>query len=226
MLPSLSLAVGQSYYGCTFLNAEGKILMVSYAPSYLTDGLYYQSGFQEIMGFNEPDLAQQGTSTPEVAASAWTQLVDTARGTNPSVKLISPAVAFNQTWLSSFFDNICPGWSPTKWGQLGCQYAPDYVAVHMYTTDFDGFTSGVGSYHSTFGLPVVVSEFAAYSFDSSSGLDAAGTSAFMASTTQWLDSQDWVIKYAWFGAMRNPAFLYGVSQENQLMDTNGALTAL
>ena len=33
-------------------------------------------------------------------------------------------------------------------------------------------------------------------------------------------------KYAWFGAMRNPAWLYGVSPSNLLMNPDGGLTDL
>ena len=33
-------------------------------------------------------------------------------------------------------------------------------------------------------------------------------------------------KYAWFGAMRNAAWLYGVSPSNLLMNPDGSLTNL
>lgn len=49
---------------------------------------------------------------------------------------------------------------------------------------------------------------------------------FMGITTEWLDSQDWVIKYAWFGAMRDAKYLYAVSEVNRLLDVNGNVTPL
>ena len=73
------------------------------------------------------------------------------------------------------------------------------------------------------------------------GLDAAGTSAYMceqgpplslaeadasAGAMSWLDSQSWVVKYSWFGAMTSDAYLGGVSDGNRLMDDSGNLNAL
>jgi len=37
---------------------------------------------------------------------------------------------------------------------------PDYLAIHVYTTTFDSFREMIESYYRTFGLPIMVTEFA------------------------------------------------------------------
>jgi hypothetical protein len=55
-----------------------------------------------------------------------------------------------------FFDNICPG------GLAGCEWAPQYLVIHVYALDIDNFTRQVNAYHDRFGLDIVVSEYACY----------------------------------------------------------------
>lgn len=71
-------------------------------------------------------------------------------------------MAFNQTWLSTFFATICPPPYSSNDGWSDCSYKPDYVAMHLYTTDPDEFMSTVSTFQKTFGLPLVLSEFACY----------------------------------------------------------------
>jgi hypothetical protein len=40
------------------------------------------------------------------------------------------------------------------------QARPDYLAIHVYTTTFESFRDKVEKYHRTFGLPIVLTEFA------------------------------------------------------------------
>jgi hypothetical protein len=57
----------------------------------------------------------------------------------------------------NFFQAICPG------GLSGCQWAPDYLAIHVFVTSGQGFIDAVQGYRSAFpGLDIVVSEFACY----------------------------------------------------------------
>lgn len=84
------------------------------------------------------------------------------RSTYPSIKVQSPVMAFDQTWLSTFFTTICPPPYSAKDGWGDCPYKPDYVAMHLYTTDPDDFMSTVSAFQKTFGLPLVLSEFACH----------------------------------------------------------------
>ncbi|CAD6588949.1 MAG: hypothetical protein TREMPRED_005206 [Tremellales sp. Tagirdzhanova-0007] len=48
---------------------------------------------------------------------------------------------------------------------------------------------------------------------------------FMGQATKWLDETDYIIKYAWFGAVRDPENLHGVHPFNRLMDEQGEITS-
>lgn len=97
-----------------------------------------------------------------VIIGSWKTQITKLRSTYPSIKVQSPVMAFNQTWLSTFFATICPPPYSAKDGWGDCSYKPDYVAMHLYTTDPDEFMSTVSTFQKTFGLPLVLSEFACY----------------------------------------------------------------
>ncbi|KAK6905373.1 hypothetical protein I203_106200 [Kwoniella mangroviensis CBS 8507] len=134
-------------------------------------------------------------------------------------------MASNKTWLLEFFESICPDDSASDgWGN--CQYKPDYVSAHLYTTDVEYFKGTLAGFQKDFGLPLVLSEFACYKFGEEPHPSLEEVSIFMQSTMEWLDQQDWVVKYAWFGNARNSEYLFGVYETNRLMDTSGVLTDL
>lgn len=62
------------------------------------------------------------------------------------------------THAQEFFNALCPGQQSTQWSN--CADAPDIIGAHAYATDLDGLTSKVESFYSTFGRPIIVSEFA------------------------------------------------------------------
>ena len=112
-------------------------------------------------------------------------MVSLLRQQNPKAVFWSPGVAWNQDWLAvsglpsaapfgadklegvwgsfprwadhqGFFGKICPG------GLSGCDYAPQYLVVHVYALDIDNFKNQINAYHDRFGLDIVVSEYACY----------------------------------------------------------------
>ncbi|ORX34700.1 hypothetical protein BD324DRAFT_127383 [Kockovaella imperatae] len=182
------------------------------------------AGWTEIMGWNEPDLhSSTGVSVPVdpiVAAGQWKTMYDSLKHANPSAKLWSPAVAGDKDWLHRFFGAICPN------GLDGCRYAPDYLAIHVYGLTLKSFQDQVNAYHVEFGLPIAVTEYACFSWETKTTPPDNQVSAFMTQTRQWMDSTDWIVKYAWFGAARNPDWLYDVAITNKLMDAGGQLTTL
>ncbi|WVQ80321.1 hypothetical protein IAT38_002426 [Cryptococcus sp. DSM 104549] len=217
------------------MKSDGVTISGSFVPmlfntEFMDNSDTFQDGFTTIMGYNEPDLqTDTGVSAytaPAEAAAAWKTQIVSLRSTYPSVKVISPAMASNQDWLAQFFTAICPDGTAAN-GYGDCQYKPDYVAMHVYTTNADGFKESVQAFHDKFGLPVVVNEYACYNFGGDNAdKSVAEVSDFMAATTSWMDQQDWIIQYAWFGTARDSAYLYGVAESNRLMDTSGKLTAL
>ncbi|KGB77291.2 hypothetical protein CNBG_3129 [Cryptococcus deuterogattii R265] len=220
----------QSILSADGVSISGQFIPMLFDRNFLDNSDTLQDGFTEIMGYNEPDLrTDSGVSSyidPVTAGGIWKTQITKLRSTYPSIKVQSPVMAFNQTWLSTFFATICPPPYSAKDGWGDCSYKPDYVAMHLYTTDPDEFMSTVSTFQKTFGLPLVLSEFACYSFGSSSNPSAADVSFFMQKTISWLEKQPWLVRYAWFGAIRDSTYLYGVAETNRLMDPTGQLTNL
>ncbi|WWD22445.1 hypothetical protein CI109_106936 [Kwoniella shandongensis] len=218
----------QGLFNADGVTVSGEFIPMLYNKDFLGNPDSLQDGFTEIMGYNEPDLSTGGVSDaidPAAAAEAWKTQITQIRQQYPDVKVHSPVVASNQKWLEDFFAAICPGASASNaWGD--CAYKPDYVSMHIYTTDADYFKGTVQGYQQAFGLPLVLSEWACYDFTSKPNPSAEAVSTFMADTMAWMDQQDWLVKYAWFGAARSSDFLYGVAETNRLIDQNGQITAL
>ena len=105
---------------------------------------------------------------------------------------------------------------------------PSILAVHIYTTTFDSFRDKVEEYRRTFGLPIIVTEFAMTSFDPNVPPPKSQQEVhdFMGQTTSWMDETDYIVGYSWFGAVRDPYNLHGVHPFNRLMDEQGNVTPL
>lgn len=91
----------------------------------------------------DPNVAVR--TTPAEAAAAW---IEVAKLRTEGKKLVSPAIATDMAWLKEWFSLLPP------------EAKPDYLAVHVYTTTFESFRDKVTEYYNTFGLPIIVTEFA------------------------------------------------------------------
>jgi hypothetical protein len=91
----------------------------------------------------DPNVAVR--TSPAEAAAAW---VEVAKLRTEGRKLVSPAIATDMVWLKEWFSMLPP------------EARPDYLSVHVYTTTFDSFRAKVTEYYQTFGLPIIVTEFA------------------------------------------------------------------
>merc|ERR1712179_504624 len=93
------------------------------------------SGFDTVLGFNEPNFGEQSNISPQDAATYWIQIQDAY----PDKTLVAPCPAPGGsnmdpfTWYDQFFD-AC--------SVLGCRV--DYIATHSYSgcADCDWATCG------------------------------------------------------------------------------------
>ncbi|KAI0939468.1 hypothetical protein AcW1_004498 [Taiwanofungus camphoratus] len=165
-----------------------------------------------ILGFNEPEISGQSNIDPQTAASLWQQNIQPKK--QLGYNLISPAVTSDAAgipWLQQFFQ-ACQG----------CTF--DGVAMHWYGTDPNAFMSYVENFHTTFNLPVHITEFADQNFSGSGGqADMDDIWNFYGTINPWLDSQPYVASYFQFGALTN---LDGVNSLNGLMNQDGTPTSL
>ncbi len=144
-----------------------------------------------VLGFNEPNFTAQANMTPSQAAGAWPALQAIADQYN--LKLVSPAVNYcgqcvqeNGTiyyspfdWLDDFFA-ACPN----------CRV--DYIALHWY-----GGGNSMASYVDDarkYGKPIWITEFANWE----AGVSAEGQRKYLAGTTNFLERDPDVFRYAWF----------------------------
>ena len=141
------------------------------------------------LSFNEPDLEGQADISPLVAAVAHRAFLEPFAG---RVKLSTPAVTngpppdMGTGWTEQFLDECSD-----------CTF--DFAAVHWYANnDPEGFKTHVKGFYETFGLPIWVTEFAA------SGEEEEQIS-FLKEVLPWLDAQDYVERYSYFGVF--PGFL-------------------
>jgi len=158
------------------------------------------SGSGHLLSFNEPDSAAQANMDPGYAAQMYMQYMQPFAD---KASLGGPAVSNGPnglTWLSNFLDSC---------DALGCTI--DFIPFHWYdsATNFAYFYNYMGQAQQTAqGRQIWITEFA-----------ATGTTAqqvnFLNTVMPWLDQQDNIYRYAWFGA-----------QPGQLVNADASLTAV
>ena len=125
--------------------------------------------------------------SPSAGASLWKQYIQPLA--SQGYRLISPAptnAPSGKTWLKDFI-SACGG----------CTV--DGIATHFYGTDAEALVSHLTDYHNTFGRPVWLTEFACQNFGGGAQCSKDQVYAFMKRTTQFMDAQNWMAFYAWFG---------------------------
>lgn len=156
--------------------------------------------------FNEPERA--GISAQH-AADLWHSQMVPLRKTKGK-KLVSPSCSNDQAgqaWIVDFMHRVKDN-------------PPDYLGLHYYGTKGSEAISFIDLMHKKFPKQqVIVSEIACISRDYKEVLH------FTVQTTNWLDRQDWVAEYGWFGCMQHPADNF-VSPAAQLMNPDGSFKEL
>jgi len=164
-----------------------------------------------LLAFNEPDISSQANMDPSSAAQLYMDQINpwASKGT----KLGSPAIAYSIDWLSSFLSEV-----DKKGGQV------DFVCAHWYGSwdDIEAFKSYVQTVHSTSNKTVWVTELG---ITTASNPTQSQTQNFMISAFNWMDSQSYVERAAWFGAFESDSPPDGfASSENALFQPGGQLS--
>lgn len=186
-------------------------------PSYISDwqsnaAAAIQSGSKHLLAFNEPDV--NGLSPAQAAASYQHYIQPLASST---VKLGAPAVTnggapTGLTWLGEFLGNCT-------------QCTIDFVPFHWYCgyDNIGYFTSYVQEAYAAGGnRPLWITEFQGN--DASCGQTATDAQQveFMETVLPWLDSLDYVERYAYFGAVENSGSnVYLVNDDGTTLTYNG-----
>ncbi|KAM5354308.1 hypothetical protein ACJ41O_000958 [Fusarium nematophilum] len=173
-----------------------------------------------VLGFNEPNAGSDvGGSDidPRTAAEAW--VVNFEPLGEMGVKLGLPACTGGwdgMPWLQQFLGNCSAILSEGEGSKKNCTW--DFLPVHWYD-NFEGLASHIGERLEQWpGAEIWVTEYA-YAHQ-----ELGPTEAFFKQTLDWFDKEDFIGRYAYFGAFRSSKSNVG---PNAAFLTNGGdLTAI
>jgi len=164
-----------------------------------------------MLGFNEPDKADQANMSVKTALAYWPKLESV------NLPLGSPACA-NPTgeWMQTFMQEA------TK---RNCRI--DFVCVHWYGgISVSGFLSRLQEIHELYKKPIWITEFASADWGASSPAENKHTKTeilnFMKEALPALDDLEYVQRYAWFSADENN----GPLGNSALFNSSNQLTTL
>jgi len=145
-----------------------------------------------LLGFNEPDFADQANMSVEQALDLWPRLMGTG------MRLGSPAVAFGGADAGGWLDRFMSG-ARTRGHRV------DFIMLHWYGSDFRaeaavghlrGYLQAVWN---RYRLPIWLTEYALISFSGGTRYPTGEQqAAFVRGSTAMLQSLPYVERYAWF----------------------------
>ena len=142
-----------------------------------------------MLGFNEPDKADQANMSVQTALAYWPKLQAVG------LPLGSPACA-NPTgdWMKSFMQEA-----------KNRNFRIDFVCVHWYGgISVQGFIDRLKEIYNLYQLPIWITEFAPADWNATSPANSKLTKeqilAFMKEALPLLDGITYVHRYAWFSA--------------------------
>ncbi|MCT9929576.1 glycosyl hydrolase [Planotetraspora sp. A-T 1434] len=146
-----------------------------------------------LLGFNEPDMAEQSNMSVDKALSLWPKLMAAGRVVG------SPAVAYGGDRPGGWLDRFMSGAA-----QRG--YRVDFVSLHWYGGDFrtEAAVGQLKSYlqavYERYHKPIWLTEYALIDFSHGVRFPTeAQQAAFVTASTTMLAGLPYVHRYAWFG---------------------------
>jgi hypothetical protein len=189
-----------------------------WGPSNVTDAniayvqqLHAQGRANYVLGFNEPDLADQANMSVSAALALWPKLESIG------LPLGSPAASWpTRQWIYDFMDS--------------CKLQKkrvDFICVHMYVgTDDNAFVQTLQDLYNKYKLPIWITEFATVANNATVMSDNPYTPAmvlaFMQRLLPKLEALPFVERYSWFSGSPTSARLW----PSALIDNFGNLTEL
>jgi len=188
--PPRAVEFSPMFWGC------GTNCTIGLPPNYRE--LWKQAGVQTILGFNEPDNANQANLSPSKAASLWPQIQAVASQFSPPLQLVGPGMTHwdstGSIWLDQFFGNC------SKLQLQGCDPSLiKYIAFHDYSGDVEGIISRADAAFKKYGRKVWLTEFAV-----GNGKNRAANDAFMQEALPKLEKASSIFRYAWFSTRNVP----------------------
>jgi len=152
-----------------------------------------------LLGFNEPDMAQQSNMSVEQALGLWPKLMAAGK------TLGSPAVAYGGDTAGGWLDRFMSGAAAKG-------YRVDFITLHWYGGDFrtpqavDQLKSYLAAVYARYHKPIWLTEYALIDFSQGTRFPSAQQQAdFVTASTKALDGLPYVQRYAWFGLGADPS---------------------
>ncbi|MEV7321719.1 sigma-70 family RNA polymerase sigma factor [Streptomyces sp. NPDC093970] len=152
-----------------------------------------------LLGFNEPDMAQQSNMSVDQALALWPKLMGAGK------VLGSPAVAYGGDRAGGWLDRFMSG-------ARAKGYRVDFVTLHWYGGDFrtpqavQQLTSYLAAVYERYHKPIWLTEYALIDFSQGTRFPSAQQQAdFVTASTKALDALPYLQRYAWFGLGADPS---------------------
>lgn len=173
------------------------------------------AGARTVLGFNEPELPDQSNMPAELAANEWLQHIEPLR--KAGIRCGSPGISSAPHavgWLADFLSKIRAGGSDI-----------DFYCFHWYGAELGQFYDYIWSTYHQLGpnKPAWITEFACTNWSKENPLPREHVENFARESTKYLDTLDWVERYAWFGPMRDTGT---VGRWAAMLDEAGKITPL
>lgn len=145
---------------------------------------------KRLLGFNEPDLPTSKGGyyiSPQDAASLWKTYIEPMKKLC-NIELGAPAITSSSSvgmgldWLQQFFGNCTTS---------ECTF--DFLPIHWYGTSLKNFQKHVAKVHALYPeYPIWITEW------QYTGFSVVATTNLIKQTIQWLDTQDYIVRYSMF----------------------------
>ncbi len=173
-----------------------------------------QPGVKNFLAFNEPDHTDQSNLSVAAALEGFSYM------SNLGIPIGSPACADDSSaWMRSFMSQA-HGLNPTT----GLGYRIDFVCVHSYSRNPYDFIGYIQYIHNLYGKPLWVTEFAPADWSGTNPVSVQECMNWMRIVVPWLNSQDYVQRYAWFTGVTPGGT--GTLSSAGLINPNGSLSAM
>jgi hypothetical protein len=172
-------------------------------------------GADTVLGFNEPELPDQSNMPVDLAAREWLRCIEPLR--KSGVRAGSPGISSapqGVVWLKEFISKIRAQGSDV-----------DFYCLHWYGDALGPFYDYLWSTYYQLGpdKPVWITEFACTNWNQTDPLPRDHVESFARESVKYLDSLEWVERYAWFGPMRDTGT---VGRWAAMLDNEGKVTPL
>jgi len=158
-----------------------------------------------LIGFNEPEMPFESDMSVADGVKLWKEYVLPAKS-KYHFRLGSPAMSNSpkgKKWLQDFVHELR--------GVDGAKL--DFIVCHWYGTDIGDFKRFVQDMHDTFKKPIWLTELAYTHLNAAQQPTEQQVLAFEKEALSFLDQQQWVERYAWFGAKMDVGKMVGSAND-------------